>query len=226
MKRIAVLFIALLTATAIGAQPLSIGTLRGMDAYAPVIVKMLKEAGFDVKITEFPGQPELLRALGQGGVDGAYFLAQPIIAQVKGAVMVPVRLAFTDFCAVATDPGVKVAGPPDLRKYTVGVIKGHTGHAAVTRGLPVVEAANEAEQFKMLAAGRFQVAISVRELIPVMTRIAGIKTYYVQSPPLLRTPTFLALSASRAGIKDKVEAVFKRWVEGGQWDKETAKAAP
>jgi ABC-type amino acid transport substrate-binding protein len=225
MKRIAACIVALSIATAVGAQQLAIGTMAGQDIYGPAIAKMLKEAGFDIKLTAYNKQPDLLAALGKGGIDGAFFLAQPIIAQVGGAIMVPSRLGFTDICAVATDPAVKVAAPADLRKYTVGIVKGHAGHVAVTRGMTVVEAASEVEQFRMLAAGKFQVAVTVAELAPIMAKVAGIKTYFLQTPPLLRTPTFFALAAKRADIKDKVAAVFKRWVDGGQWEQETAQFA-
>ena len=139
--------------------------------------------------------------------------------------MIPVRLAFTDICAVTTDPSVKVSGPGDLRKYSGGVVKGHVGHAAVTRGMKVVEAANEIEELKMLAAGKIQVAVSISELVPAMSRPAGLKKYYIQNPPLLRTPTFLALSASRAGLKDRIQEALKAKVESGQWERDTAKLA-
>jgi hypothetical protein len=69
----------------------------------------------------------------------------PLVA--KGAVMVPARIASTDFCAVATDPGVKVANPNDLRKYNVGIVKDHPGHVAITRGMTVTETAGDAEEF-------------------------------------------------------------------------------
>jgi len=225
MKRIAAICLSAMLAASIGAQQLTLGTMKGGDAYGPAIISALKEAGFDAKIKTFDQQPDLLQALAKGSVDAAFFLAQPVIEQIKGAVMIPVRLAFTDICAVTTDPEIKVAGPGDLRKYTVGVVKGHVGHAAVTRGMPVIEAASEMEELKMLAAGKFQVAVSVSDLVPIMSRPAGLKNYYIQTPPLLRTPTFLALSASRAALKDKILDVLKKKVESGQWEKETAKLA-
>jgi hypothetical protein len=226
MRRIAAVLVgALMGAACLGAEELKIGTIEGMAAYGPLMIKALKDAGYDAKVTAYAQQADLLQDLAKGRIDGAFFLAQPVIAQVKGAVMVPVRIAFTDFCAVATDPGVKVANPSDLRKYSVGIVKGQPGHAAITRGMTVTEASSDAEEFKMLAAGRFQVAIAVSDLVPIMCKMAGIKTYYIQSPPLLRTPTFLALSAARSGIEPKIEAALKKWVDGGQWDKESAAVA-
>lgn len=223
MKRIATLAAIVTLGAAVGAQQLVLGTIKGMDASGSALIGALKEAGVEARIKTFDKQPDLLEALGKGAVDAAFFLAQPVIEQVKGAVMIPVRLAYTDICAVTTDPEIKIASPGDLRKYTVGVVKGHVGHAAVTREMAVIEAASEMEQLKMLAAGRFQVAVSVSDLVQAMSKPAGLKTYYIQHPPLVRTPTFLALSSSRAALKDRIQEVLKKKVESGQWERETAK---
>jgi hypothetical protein len=225
MKRSAAILIGLFIVSIIGAQELKIGTIEGMAGYGPLVVKVLKEAGFDAKISTYPIQGDLVRELAKGGIDGAFFLAQPIIAQAKGAVRVPVRIGESNFCAVATDPSVKVANPGDLRKYKVAIVKGHPAHAAITRGLTLTGAASDEEQFKLLADGSVQVVIAVDDLIPIMCKAVGIKQYYVQNPPLLRTPTFLALSAAQAGIEPKVEAAFKKWIDNGQWEAEMTKIA-
>lgn len=204
------------------AEEMTIGTFKGMDVCCPAVSKVLNDAGLKTTVTVFNTQDELIRALAMQKIDGAFFLAQPVIAHVNGAVMIPVRLMNTDFYAVTVDKSVVVHNPGDLRKYTVGIVKGHPGHVAMTRGMKVVEAENEMEQFKQLAQGRFQVALSVSDLIRPMTGAAGISEYYVQEPPLMRTPTFFALSASGSKMKDRVEATFKNAVESGQWEKETA----
>jgi hypothetical protein len=219
MKRIASLAAVLLAVALAGAQDLKVGTIEGMASFSPLIAKVMKDAGYGIKVVTYPQLGALLQDLAKGGVDGAFFLAQPNIAQIK-AVRVPVRIGETDFCAITTDPSIKVAGTADLRKYTVGIVKDNAGHQAIARGMNVTAAASDVEQFKMLAAGRFQVAISIPQMVPVMCRIAGIKDFYIQKPPLLVTPTFFALSAAQADKEPKVEATFKKWVDSGQWEKE------
>jgi hypothetical protein len=223
MQRIVTVLIGLLALSTVGAQELKIGTIEGMANYGPSIAKVLKEAGFDAKVSVYPAQGDLVRELAVGGIDGAFFLAQPVIAQAKGAVAVPVRIGESNFYAVATDPSVKVGNPGDLRKYKVGIVRGHPAHQALTRGSSPIAAANDADQFKLLADGGVQVAVAVEDLIPVMCKAAGIKTYYLQKPPLLRTPTFLALSSAKAGLEPKVEAAFKAWLDDGRWKAEVAK---
>ena len=187
-------------------------------------MKTLGDAGYQVTIRPFETQDELIGATASGSVDGAFFLAQPVIAHIPGATMIPVRLMNSDFYAVCTDPSIKVSNPGDLRKYTVGIVKGHPGHVAVTRGMKVIEADSDIEQFRQLAAGRFQVAIAVQEMIPGMAKAAGLKTYQVQETPLMRTPTFLALGAAKAGNKKPVEDALRKAVDSGLWEKEIAAA--
>ncbi len=223
MKRFCVFLLCVLLSAFLGAQQLNLGTIKGMHMYNDLVAKVIKEAGFDTKITVYDQQPQLMEAYAKGQIDGAFFLAQPLIQQVKGAFMISARLSSSDFCAVTTDSTIKITNPGDLKKYTVGIVKGHPGHTAITRGLTVVEAANEAEQFKMLAEGKFQVAISVVDLIVPMAKASGIASYVTHMPPLLRTPTFLSLSSAHTAKKDAIEAAFKKWIDNGQWEAETAK---
>ena len=168
-------------------------------------------------------QEELIKAAATGSVDGV-FLAQPVIAQIKGSVMIPARLMNSDFCAISTDSSVTVSNPGDLRKYTVGVVKGHPGHAAVTRGMKVFETQDDMDQFKQLAEGKYQVAIVVQEMVPSMARASGLKTYYIQQPPLMRTPTFFMLGSGKAAHRKPVEAAFKKAMDSGAWEREIAAA--
>lgn len=223
MKRFCSALMLVVCTAALWCQQLHFGTIKGMHMYNTLVTKVIKEAGFETNITVYDQQPQLMEAFAKGEVDGAFFLAQPLIQQVKGAFMISARLANSDFCAVTIDPDIKIANPGDLRKYSVGIVKGHPGHTAVTRGMKVIEAANEVEQFKMLAEGKFQAAVSVIDLIVPMTKAAGITTYATQMPPLLRTPTFIALSASQTAKKDALEAAFKKWIDNGKWEAETAK---
>jgi hypothetical protein len=226
MKRIVTLLLCLSLLSLLGAQELKIGTIEGTGNFSPLLVQAFKEAGFDAAITTFREQGLLIQALAKGEVDGAFFLAQPVINEVKSAVIVPVRLSVTNFSAVATDPAVKIGGPGDLRKYKVAIVKGHTGHQAITRGMKPIEAENDVEQFKLLASGSVQAVVAVNEIVPIMAKATGIKEYIIQNPPLMKTPTFLALSRSQSGIKPKIEAVLKDWIDSGKWEKEVAKLPP
>jgi ABC-type amino acid transport substrate-binding protein len=217
MRRGSAILAGICIMTGMAAQELRIGTIAGTAPYAPIIVDVLKDAGYGATVVIYPQPADLYPEVAKGNVDGAFFLAQPVIAQLGGAVMVPVRIAQTDFCAVSIDPNVKVAGPADLRKYSVGIVKDQAAHAAITRGMKTVTAANDAEQFRMLADGRIQVAISVDMAIPSYCAAAGITEYYIQKPPLLMSPTFFALSRKQGKLEKPIAAAFKQWLENGKW---------
>lgn len=220
MKR--VLYVVFVFCLAIGlhAERLTIGTIRGMMRYSPAIVQTLSNAGYEAVVQPFDTQEALMKAVETGAVDGAFFLAQPVVSHIKGAVLIPVRLMYTDFHAISTDPSVTVSNLGDLKKYTVGIVKGHPGHIAVTRGIKVIETESDAEQFKQLSQGRYQVAIAVKELIPLMAKVAALKKYYIQQPPLMRTPTFFILGRTKADHKKKIEEAFKKALESGEWDRQ------
>ena len=220
MKRFTLALIALCLAFGAGAQELKVGTIQGTAMYGPLFVKVLKDAGFDAAIVTFNEQPELIAALAKREIDGAFFLAQPIIAQINGAIMVSARLHQTDFCAVTTDPSIKINSPADLKNYTVGIVTGNMAHEAIARGVQTVASASDMEQFKRLAAGDFQVALSVDKLAQIMSKAAGLESFYVGDRPLLRTPTFFALSGSQAANKTIIENVFIQWQKDGKWEAE------
>jgi hypothetical protein len=221
MKRVFAAMIALSLAGALGARELLLGTREVTMRYAPVIAKALEDSGYTGKAKGFATQPELLAALGKGEVDGGFFLPQPVVMSVKGAVLVPIKLGETSFIAVTTDPAIKINNAGDLKNYKVGIVKDHTGHLAVTRGLTVTAAPGDFEEVKLLTDGKVQVIIILEEILPILAKPAGLKNYY-QSVPLLRTPNFLALSAAKGGEEAKVEAALKKFTESKQYDEEMA----
>ena len=144
---------------------------------------------------------------------------------MKGAVLVPVKLGESRFDAVFTDPKVKIANVADLKNYTIGIVKDHSGHLAVTRGLTVTAAPNDMDEFKLLTSGKVQAIIVLEEILPILAKPAGLAKYSV-SIPLLRTPNFLALSAAKGGDEAKIEAALKKWVDSKKYDEEMAKLNP
>jgi hypothetical protein len=221
MRRILSIMIAAAVA-ALGAQELKLGTMEGTLRYAPVVAKALKEAGFAMKAKGYSTQAALIKALGKGDIDGGFFIPQPVIETVPGAVMVPVKLGESRFDAVTTDSKIKIDSTIDLKDYKVGIVRDHSGHMAVTRGMSVTAAPDDYEQFRLLVDGRVQVIIVLEEIIPILAKPAGLGKYYA-SRPLLNTPNFLALSAKNADASAKIGPVLKQWVESKKWDEEMGK---
>ena len=225
MKRLVLFLVILCLSVGIGAEEMKIGTIQPTAVFGPLFVKVLKDAGIDATIVAYNAQPELYAALAKNEIDGAFFIAQPIIARIPGAVMVSARISQTDFYGVSLDPSIKANNPGELRKYSVGIVKDNEAHVAITRGIKAIETQNDRELFAGLGAGNYQMIISVDKLVPIMSRATGIGQCYMGDRPLLRTPTFLALSASNADKKDKLEGVFGQWLRTGKWGSEMGKLA-
>ena len=76
---------------------------------------------------------------------------------------------------------------------------------------------NQLQQFKMLAIGRFDVALSARVLVASLIRQAGIKLWYIQEPPLLSQQMYLCLAPRGMVYMAKLTETFRRAVDSGQW---------
>lgn len=225
MKKILTVLTALaVLVSATFGEEIKIATFKGMAQFVPAVTKILTDAGYDVKPTVYNEQGELIAALAKTDTDIAFFLAQPIITGTKGAQFISARLMSTDFVAVTLDPSVSVKSTADLKKYKVCVMKDQPGQNAAVRGCTdIVYAASEMEQFKKLKAGEAQVVVSVRDLVVPMTRANGINNAIVCEPPVMKNPTFLALSAKAAGKKAELDKLFQTALNDGTWGKELGK---
>ena len=158
----------------------------------------------------------------QSGIwDGAFFFTDLALEQMPGMVKVPVSLYRNEIVAVAARPGVRVSSRADLSRYSVGIERGNKTHEAVVKGLENVQAAeDQATQFRMLAVGRFDVAISSRALLGALARQAGIPKLYIQEPPLSVLPLYLAVTRANQAAVPALASAFARAVESGQWAKD------
>lgn len=206
------------------AEDITVTTFKGNAQFMPAVTAILTKAGYNVKPVVVDEQGELIASVAKNETDLGFFLAQPLITQIKGATFVPARLMSTDFCAVTKDASVVIKNSADLKKYKVGIVKGNAGHAAATRGVTnVVEAASEVEQFKLLKDGKVDVVVSVRDLIVPMSRASGLTDAIVCEPPIMKNPTFIALSAKAADKKNALDELFNAAMKDGSWGKELGK---
>lgn len=224
MKKIMSIVAAMMVlAGCLFAEELTVATFKGNAMYTPAVVKVLKSAGYDVKTVVYDEQPEMIQCLAKNEADVVFFLAQPIITGIKGAQFISARVMNTDFVAVTLDPSVTVKNAADLKKYKVGIVKDQPGQNAAVRGCTdVVYVASEFEQFKLLKNGDVQVVVSVRDLVMPMCNANQIKNQIVFEPPVMKNPTFIAVSAKAAGKKAELDALFQKALNDGSWAKELA----
>ncbi|MCQ2575939.1 MAG: transporter substrate-binding domain-containing protein [Treponema sp.] len=225
MKKVMSIFAAmLLLAGVVVAEDITIATFKGNAQFVPAVTAILSKEGYTVKTTVYEEQGDMIAALAKSETDLCFFLAQPLIAQVKGASFVTARLMNTDFCAVTTNPSVSIKSSADLRKYKTGIVKGHPGHTAAARGVPtIVEAADDISEFKLLANGDVDVIIAVRDLIVPLSRAAGIANPTVCEPPVMKNPTYIGISPKAASKKAALDDIFQKALSDGSWGKELGK---
>jgi ABC-type amino acid transport substrate-binding protein len=180
-----------------GAQTLSLGSTEVTQSVFPVVEKVLKEAGIPAKISVVP-QARLFSDIVTGGLDGAFFLGDQALANLKGVVKVPVKLFQTDLVAVTVGPKPKITSVADLKGLTIGVVRGNGAAEALTKGLDPTLVVNDLTQIKMLAGGRFQVALVSRTAVPLLAQEAGVTNLVIQEPSLLTSAVYFVFSSQRA----------------------------
>lgn len=216
---VAALVAALALTVPAAAQNLAVGTTDPIKPFIPLVEKVLKEAGFTVTATVLP-QARLFSELSGNNLGGGFFISDVVFQSNQALVKVPVPLFKNELVAVSVKPGVTVKTAADLKNYKVGIVRGNATHEAITKGLSPAVTDSDDQQFKMLAAGRFDVAVTSRTLAPTLAKTAGIGSYTIQEPAVLTTLLYFGLSPANAGLADKLTAAFKKWVDSGAWDKE------
>lgn len=215
MKPILVVAFAL-AATLASGQTLTVAATSTTKPIADLVVKALAEGGISAEVTFVP-RARLLNSLKDASVQAGFFVSDEALSQMPGASKASPALTYTEVVAVTVDPKIKITGVADLAAYRVGVINGDRVQAALTKGLKVTATGSMDSQFKMLAAGRFDVALGVRAVVPAMLKAAGIQNAVVHEPPLDRSPLFFVLSSAGADQKAKVTAAFQKVVDNGTW---------
>lgn len=218
IKSIAII-VSLLTVTWLPAQDLTIVVSELVGAYSGPVVQLLTDAGYKVTLNKVPNT-RLMNDLNSGKVDGSFFLNDTAISNVKGLKKVPLVLFTTEIVAVSVDSSVKVTKIADLANYKVGVVRGNSLQADITKGLKVTEADNDEALVKMLGGKRFDVALMARSSVYILADKAKVSGVIIQEPALHVTPLYFVLTDRASGEMNKITKIFKDALDSGWWKKE------
>jgi polar amino acid transport system substrate-binding protein len=165
--------------TVVSAQELNL--VRNESAVVQTIAARLlkdiyKHAGMTVNITPLPGARTTAVVLA-GEKDGevaripAYFIKNPSLVKVD-----PAYYYLTTGVFAKSSRGITVTSKEDLKKYKVGIVRGIAHAEAATEGLVGLQVTATYEQlYKMLEAGRIDVAIDEGINGPAIVRELGLK---------------------------------------------------
>lgn len=223
MKKFTLFFFMVLLHALVHSQSLQVGGLETLRPFEPLFREVLERAGFKPSFSYYP-QARVMLLLENGSIDANLLLSEGGISSVKGAIRIPLVLSETQYLAVALSSSVQVKTLGDLAKYHVGIERGNTIHQSLASGArELTETADQREQFRMLKAKRFDLAISTRSLVSTLVKEIDLKEWYIQEPPLRTVPLYFSISKKNAAYEASITKAFQKALDSGYWKTEYSK---
>ena len=183
---------------------------------ASLLTEIYSRTGLTVRIDALPGARANSAALA-GTTDGevgrvqAYADANPGLTKVEPAYYFLTSTAFAK-----AGSGILIASRDDLKKYAVGIVRGIAHAAAATEGVARVQIVGDYDQmFKMLAAGRIDVAIDTGVNGDYVIRKLGL-TDIKPVGELARLDLFNILHARQAHLAPKIGREIRMLKNSGE----------
>ena len=106
----------------------------------------------------------------------------------------------------------------DLEPYRVGLVRGWKILEENTRTLPMVyTVSNEVQLFRMLGAGRIDVALYAKRTGNAVLESLGLTGIRHIDPPLESCPMYLYLHESRAGLIEPIAGILRQMKADGSY---------
>ena len=188
--------------------------------YAPLVERLLSNAGFAMEITEQPAE-RALQMTYKGDVDGEFFRQPSAIASIRDQVLLIGPLACVELVAfVRTDSGIQIKSPNDLDNFRVAAPLGNKLAEQVSAQYqPKRRVVRETKLLMdMLMAERIDVAIESERIGLKAISDLELKGQIQRTGPLLTSvPTYLVL---RRNLKDwgpRLQKALADMKSSGQW---------
>jgi ABC-type amino acid transport substrate-binding protein len=196
--------------------PVLVTPINSVDTVISEVV--LREAyrriGIAVVIRKYPAERALQMA-DRGEVAGEVQRIDGINRKYKNLIQLRPPINFIEGTVFTKSVTFDVTGWDSLRDYRIGVIRGIKFAERHTQGMKTYAVGGYERLFHMLAAGRFQIAISPRfnGLYQIRRlQIAGLKDL---SPAVMRFDLFHYLHRSQADLAARLEPVLRAMAASG-----------
>jgi ABC-type amino acid transport substrate-binding protein len=182
-----------------------------------LVKEIHKQAGLEAHVTQFPPARSTIEVT-EGRMDGevargvAYGAANPTLIRVE-----PPYIYLSTFAFSLKSTKVNFNAKDDLKKHSAGIVSGITGdeRLAKTLGFSEVETASSREGlFRMLAMGRFDVAIHDSSLGMSEINRLGLKD--IVGAEILREPIYIYLSPKNKDLAPVIGGVIKKLSDSGE----------
>jgi ABC-type amino acid transport substrate-binding protein len=214
---------ALLSVTSIfAAEPFVLVAAPSGMIYAPLVERLLSNAGFTMELTEQPAERALLMTQ-KGEVDGEFFRQPSAIESIRDQVLLIGPLACVELVAfVRTDSGIQIKSPRELDNFRVAAPLGNKLAEQVSvQYQPARHVVRETKLLMdMLMAERIDVAIESERIGLKVINDLGLQGQIQRTGPLLTSvPTYLVLRRNLNSWGGRLQKAFAEMKSSGQWQK-------
>lgn len=185
------------------------------DAAAEIVRAAYKEIGIDVVYKTYPAE-RALQLSNKGISDGELVRIEGIEAKYPNLIRIPVSHVTAEQMAFGTDASVRISGWPGLKGKRIAFHRGYKVAESNTIGMNRHIVSSDTAAFKMLSAGRMEIAIANRFSGQKMIRELGLKNVVMLVPPLQANPLFHYLHKKHAALVPKITAAMQRLKTSGQ----------
>ena len=182
-----------------------------------LVKEIYRQAGLEVHVTQLPAARSTIEVT-EGRMDGevargvAYGAANPSLIRVE-----PPYIYLSTFAFSLKSTKVNFNAKDDLKKHSAGIVSGVTGdeRLAKTLGFSEVETASSREGlFRMLAMGRFDVAIHDSSLGMSEINRLGLKD--IVGVEIFREPIYTFLSPKNKDLAPVIGGIIKNLSDSGE----------
>ncbi len=188
-----------------------------------LLTEIYKKAGLALIVEPLPGARANVLAL-SGEKDGEVARIQPYVDRNPSLVKVePGYYHLTTAVFAKSGRNIKIANKADLSSYRVGIVRGIAHAESATAGLTSIEVTSNYEQmFRMLAAGRIDLAIDtgINGRLTLQTfGLSGIEPV----GELARLELFHILNAKNKELAPRISTAIRALRSSGELDRLTAR---
>ena len=180
-----------------------------------VLTGIYQELGYQVIFRHCPLKRSLVEA-NAGAFDAEVARMKGLEETYPNLIPIPVAVYTIEGVAFAKDRSICVNDWESLRKYRTGILKGVQFAQKGTKNLNVVNAVSLKSLFKMLNAGRLDIAVEAKLNGTIMRAKMNLEdTIHVLEPPLVTTDLYHYLHKKNANLVQKLTRLMTRMQQDG-----------
>ncbi|WP_026960211.1 substrate-binding periplasmic protein [Aliagarivorans taiwanensis] len=219
MYRISLLLLALLAAplTAETGQ-LTLSTLKGMllaDNCSQVLEEAYEHLGITVDIEHYPAKRSLSLS-NSGMTDGEVMRIKGAEALYPNLVRVPVAICVMESKVYSKNQDLQITGWESMADYKIGIVRGHLYAAEGTQGMDVTEVHDTHALFKMLKAGRIDVAVAITTDALKTIHTQQLEGVYSSSSVIYQAPLYHYLHAKHSALVPELAQTLQTMNSSGR----------